>query len=111
MTVEVTIAEAIDQLREQLEQAQAKGEGKALRFSPKSIEVELSIVFKSSAEGGGGLKAWFLDLSAKASNASESGHKVKLTLEPVRSDGSRTLVSDNQLEKDAKPKGTPLESG
>lgn len=99
MTDDVPIATAIQELRAQLEAAQAEGAGKPLRFLAKSVEVELSIVYKSSAEGGGGLKAWFLDLSAKATSGLESTHKLKLVLEPVGPGGTSVLVQDDMLEQ------------
>ena len=56
MSQEVTVAEAIKQLRMQLEDAQREGIGKELRFLARSVEVELAIVFKSEVEGGAGVK-------------------------------------------------------
>jgi hypothetical protein len=100
MTEDVTVAEAIKQLRAQLEDAQQEGTGKPLRFVAKSVELELGIVFKSEKEGGGGVKAWFLDISGKAKAANETVHKVTLALQPVDRDGKPTLVSDSQHENE-----------
>jgi hypothetical protein len=100
MAENVTVADAIKQLRAQLEDAQREGIGKDLRFLTKSVEVELAIVFKSEIEGGAGVKAWFLDISGKAKTADETTHKVKLVLEPVGRDGKPTLVSDPEHERE-----------
>jgi hypothetical protein len=100
MADNVTVADAIKQLRAQLEDAQREGMGKGLRFLSKSVEVELAIVFKSEIEGGAGIKAWFLDVSGKAKAADEMTHKVKLVLEPVGRDGKPTLVGDTEHEKE-----------
>jgi hypothetical protein len=99
MADNVTVAAAIKQLRAQLEEAQQEGVGKDLRFVAKSVEVELGIVFKSETEVGGGVKAWFLDISGKAKAGDETTHKLKLVLEPVGRDGKPTLVSDREHEK------------
>lgn len=96
----ITVADAIKQLRTQLEDAQREGSGKALRFLARNVEVELAIVFKSEKEGGGGVKAWFLDVSGKAKAGDETTHKVKLVLEPVGRDGKPTLVSDTDHEEE-----------
>jgi hypothetical protein len=96
----VTVAAAIEQLRAQLEKAQEEGAGKPLRFVMNSVEVELGIIFKSEAEGGGGIKAWFLDISGKAKTGDEKTHNVKLVLQPVGRDGKPTLVSDEEHEED-----------
>jgi hypothetical protein len=101
-TRDVTIVEAIKQLRAQLTEAQAqlatlqrqRGSGSNLAFLTKSIEVELAVVFKTEVEGGVGVKAWFLDISGKTGGSNESTHKVKLVLEPVGPDGKPTQVSD-----------------
>jgi hypothetical protein len=99
MTENVTVAEAIKQLRAELEDAQQEGSDKGLRFVAKSVELELGIVFKSEKEGGGGVKAWFLDISGKAKLSNETVHKVTLVLEPVDREGKTTLVSDAEHER------------
>jgi NTP-dependent ternary system trypsin peptidase co-occuring protein len=86
MAKDITIAEAVEQLRVQLAAAQAQlakvqregGAGKDLRFLTKSVEVELAVVFKTEVEGGVGLKAWFLDVSGKTKGSDEATHKIKL---------------------------------
>lgn len=83
MAEDVTISEAIRHLRGELEKAQNEASGVGLRFRAKNVEVELSMVFKTEAEVGVGVKAWFLDLSGKTKGGEETGHKIKLTLEPV----------------------------
>ncbi|MGH6847700.1 MAG: trypco2 family protein [Methylocella sp.] len=96
----VTIAEAIKQLRVQLEDAQHEGKGKDLRFLAKNVEVELGVVFKTEAEGIAGVKGWFLDISGKAKTGDETAHKVKLVLEPVGRDSKPTMVGDTEHEKE-----------
>jgi hypothetical protein len=96
MTDDVTVATAIKQLRAQLEEARLEGIGKPLGFLTKSVELELGIVFKSEREGGGGVKAWFLDISGKAKTGNETTHKVKLVLEPVGPDGRPFKVHDTE---------------
>jgi hypothetical protein len=100
VTGNVTVAEAIRQLRIQLAEAQREGLGKDLRFLTKSVEVELAVVFKTDIEGGGQVKAWFLDVSGSAKSADETTHKVTLVLEPIGLDGKPTEVSDSEHEKE-----------
>ena len=100
MANNVTVADAIKELRAQIEDAQREGAGRGLRFVAKSVEVELLIVFKNEVEGGAGVKAWFLDISGKAKAIDEATHKIKLLLEPVGRDGKPTLVGDPELEKE-----------
>jgi hypothetical protein len=100
MTDNVTVADAIKQLRAQLEDAQREGIGKDLHFLAKSVEVELAIVFRSETEGGAGIKAWFLDVSGRAKAGDETTHKVKLLLEPEGRGGKPVSVSDEKLERE-----------
>jgi hypothetical protein len=100
MAENVTVADAIKQIRTQLEEAQRGGIDKDLRFLARSVEVELAIVFKSEIEGGGGVKAWFLDVSGKAKSSDETTHKVKLVLEPIGRDGKPTFDSDTDHEEE-----------
>jgi hypothetical protein len=94
MSDDVTITEAILCLREQLEEAQRQSAGRDIQFIAKVVEVELTIAFKTSIEGGAGAKAWFLDISSKGKRDNEHSHKIKLVLEPRDRSGRRTLVSD-----------------
>jgi hypothetical protein len=102
MVQNVTIPQAIEQLRVQLAEAQAQlasvqqggGPGKDIAFLTKSVEVELVVVLKSEVAGSGGVKAWFVDVSGTAKSADETTHRVKLVLEPVGPDGKSIQVSD-----------------
>lgn len=100
MAQEVRVADAIKALRAELEEAQQAGEGKKVRFLARSVEVEFALVLKDEVEAGGGVKAWFVDLSAKGKTSDESSHKIKLVLEPVDPHGKPTMVSDPNLEKE-----------
>jgi Trypsin-co-occurring domain 2 len=99
MSEGVTVADAIKQLRMQLEDAQREGIGKDLRFQTQSVEVELAIVFRTETEGGAGIKAWFLDISGRATASDEATHRVKLVLKPVDRDGKDIYVSDDIHER------------
>jgi hypothetical protein len=94
MAEDVTVTEAIKQLRAQIEEAQREGVSKGLHFVAKSIEIELGIVFKSEVEGKAGVKAWFLDVSGRTTGADETTHKVKLVLQPIGRGGEPVVMSD-----------------
>lgn len=101
MDAKVTLARAIRELREQLTEAVSEGENASVRFTPRSVEVELGITFDVEVEAGGGFKLFSLvDLSVKSKIGDESIHKVKLTLEPVGRDGKALLVRDSEREKE-----------
>ena len=105
MAKDVTIAEAIKQLRVQLEDAQQQlaqrqGGDTGLHFLTKTVELELAVVLKAETEGGIGLKAWFVDTSVKAKDADERTHKIKLVLEPKGPGGGPVEVSDTEHERE-----------
>ncbi len=91
----IELAEAIQQLREQLATAVIEGKDERLRFGLESVELELQVT--ATREGGGeaGLKLWIIDAKASGKVASESLQKVKLVLKP-QLDGSRdfTIAAD-----------------
>jgi hypothetical protein len=96
----VTVADAVRELRSHLLEATNEGVDQAIRFMPKSVEVELGITFSLEAEASGGFKLWSLiDLSGKGKIGDESTHKVKLVLEPVGRDGKPTLIGSTVLER------------
>ena|SRR5690349_6996562 len=96
---QITVAEAVRELRRQLIDAAKEGENQKVRFMPKTVEVELGITFTKEKEGGGGVKIWsILDLSGKAKSSDQSTHKVKLVLEPVGPDGKPVPISSKVLE-------------
>lgn len=92
---DITLPEAIGQLRADLALAQQQGEGQQIRLAVQEVQIELSIVAKLGAEAGGGIKAWVIDASAKGSKARESGHKIILKLE-ARSGEGELLISSVQ---------------
>jgi len=96
----VTLAEAIGELRKQILVAVSEGANQPIRFMPETVEVELSINFNVEAEAGGGFKLLSLvDLSAKTKVGDQSTHKVKMVLKPVGLDGKPIPISSSVLEE------------
>jgi len=98
---EISLVQAIRELRSQLEQAANEGMASNLRFVPKAVEVELGISFTAESEAGGGFKIFsFVDLSGKVKGSDANTHRIKLTLEPVGLDGKPALIRDQEREED-----------
>ena len=97
---EISLVDAIRELRSQLEQAAKEGKRSDLRFIPKTVEVELGISFTVERETGVGVKIFSLvDLSGKAKGSDANTHRVKLTLEPIGPDGEPYHVGDDQRDR------------
>jgi hypothetical protein len=93
----VPLAKAIEDLRAELLDALAAGQGKDLRFKLKPIELELNLAVTWKGEANAGVKFWVLELGAKGSAERAESHKLKLTLEPVDKNGNEFFVSDHSL--------------
>ncbi|MDG5493316.1 trypco2 family protein [Niveispirillum sp. BGYR6] len=92
----VGIADAIDTLRKELADAINRGDGEALRFKVKGIELELTVACEISGNGKASFKVLGIGGEVGGSAKSTNTHKVKLTLEPVDKNGNNkdTLVGD-----------------
>jgi hypothetical protein len=96
---QISLEDAIKDLRTQLQNAADQGSDAAIRFIAKSVEVELSIVINREAEVKAGVKLWSIfDLSGSAKAGDENTHKVKLTLEPVDQNREAALIGSTRLE-------------
>jgi hypothetical protein len=100
MSDEITIAEAIGSLREQIIQAMEQGKGQPLKFEASAVEVELAVTFRKERDGRAGLQLLsFVNLSAGGKRGQENTLKVKLQLQPTDLTGKRPEISDNLLPK------------
>ena len=88
----IEIGELVTSLRRELQAAVQDAKDEDLRFKVDSIELELKVTAKRSVEGGGGIKFWVFDASAKGGTSREDAQTVKLMLTPVPSAGGEILV-------------------
>lgn len=79
----VPIAQAIDALRKELEEAMASGVSHGLKFRASEVELEMTACITKSGEAGGGIKWWLIDASVKGSLGSELTQQVRLKLVPT----------------------------
>lgn len=101
--MQIPLAEAIQQLRDELREAILEGKDKDIVFTPNGIDIELAVTFSAEAKAGGGFKLLaFLDLSAEAKAGRESLHKIKLSLSVADKNGQPIKVRS-----DGVPKGLP----
>lgn len=90
------LADAIDQLREQLLEARDRAEEAELQFPIRSVTVELQLVAARKGEGKAGFKVPVIDfeLGAGASLSRETTHKVLIEFgEPVDDQGVPVRVN------------------
>ena len=90
----IPLADAIGELRSELQTAMEQGKDEELKFRLGDVELEFHIGVTKEAGGGGGIKFWLVSLEAKGSIGTVQTQKIKLTLKPESADGQPVLVSD-----------------
>ena len=99
--MQIPLADAIEQLRDDLRETILEGKDKDIVFTPNGIDIELGVSFNAEAKAGGGFKLFaFLDLSAEAKARRESQHKIKLSLSVADKNGQPIKVRSDKVPKD-----------
>lgn len=91
----ITLSDAIQNLRSELLAAMQGDASEALRFRLGPIEMELEVEVTREASAKGGLKWWLIEAGGEAKRGSSSTHRIKLVLEPITAGGQRPEVSDD----------------
>jgi len=91
-TGQVPIADAIKNLRRELETAIAEGEGKTLRFDVESIDVELKCTVSREANAEVGGAFWVINTKGGAKIGDQDVQTIRLKLNP-KSDGKKAKLS------------------
>lgn len=92
--VGVGLAEAIGQVRAELEQAIKDGERSAVAFRAGTVELEFEVAFAKTGGVGGGFQLSVLSFGAKGERSSTATHRVKVALTPVDRQGHDKLIGD-----------------
>ncbi|MEY9126391.1 trypco2 family protein [Bradyrhizobium yuanmingense] len=94
----ISIAEAINQIRNDLREAIVESAGQDILFTPKEITLELGVTFGTEVKAGGGFKLLtFLDLSGEAKSSNNRQHKIVLKLEASDAKGSPIKVRSKRV--------------
>ncbi|GGW59031.1 trypco2 family protein [Streptomyces xantholiticus] len=81
-TAVVGLAEVIGQIRDELESAQRAGEGRDLRFSVESVNLEFAVQVRREGGGRAGLRIGVLTAGGSATAARDTTHTIKVELKP-----------------------------
>ena len=92
--VGVGLAEAIGQVRTELEQAIKDGEHSAVAFRAGPVELEFEVAFARTGGVQGGFQLSVLSFGAKGERSSTATHRVKVALTPVDRQGQDKLIGD-----------------
>jgi hypothetical protein len=91
---EVPLADAITNLRQELQKAIAAGEGEQLRFDLDAVVLELDVALTTSGHAEAKAGLWtVLTVGASVDHSRGSTHRLTLTLSPRLADAPEQKVS------------------
>jgi hypothetical protein len=95
----VELSDFIAALRRELILAMRSGEGEELRFEAGPVELELELAVEKVVGPEATIRFWVFDIAASAKRTRSVTQRMKLTLEPRRSDAplARPLITGESL--------------
>jgi hypothetical protein len=90
----IGLAEAIGQVRTELEKALNEGRPSPVAFRPGPVELEFEVGFARTGGVDGGLQLSVLSVGAKRERSSTTTHRVRVALTPVDREGKDKLIGD-----------------
>ena len=90
----VGLADAIKQVRAELEEAIKEGAGSSVAFRAGTVEMEFEVAVTRTKGVNGGVQISVISFGAKGEKANAATNRVKVSLTPVNRDGSDTLIGD-----------------
>lgn len=78
----IALAEAISELRQELETATAAAKDATLRFELGTIELEVTLAIGREGGAGGKVRFWVLEMGGDAKATQSSTQRIKLSLNP-----------------------------
>jgi hypothetical protein len=104
---EVSVAEAIERLREELESALAAGRGRAVQFGVGEVTLTLNVVAERSRDASAKIRWWLVEAGGGVGSSSQVTQTLVLTLRPqlVDEHGARAelLVGAEDVEDEGPP--------
>ena len=90
----VGLADAIGQVRAELEQAIKDGQESAVAFRAGPVELEFEVAFTRTGGINGGFQLSVLSFGAKREKSAAATHRVKVALTPADREGRDMLIGD-----------------
>ena len=95
--VGVGLADAIGQVRAEVERAIMDGRDSSVAFRPGPVELEFEVAFTHTGGVNGGFQLSVLSFGAKREKSSAATHRVKVALTPADREGQDLLIGDTGL--------------
>ena len=93
------LAEAIGAIRAELQQAARDGAGQEIQFRTGPVEIEFAVDMKKDGEARAKVLVLPFSAEAKASRSKGTTSRVKLTLQPVDTEGADRRIADDSGER------------
>lgn len=90
------LSAVIRELRAQLNQAMAEGQGDAIQFELGPVELEFAVDVRRGRDLESGLRIGVLSLGAKGSRSTATTNRMKLVLHPQDSAGDPARIADTE---------------
>ena len=89
----ISLANAIENLRAELEGALRQGKDRDIQFNIDSVDLEMEVVAEDETSGGAKVNWWIFGggLDTKIKDASK--HKLKLSMQPVNKHGEPLRIA------------------
>lgn len=84
------LADMVAALRAELEDAQRRARGEALRFGIADVEVEATVQITRNAAGRAGVQFWVVQAGGELARGNATTHRIKLSLKVP----DTTLIAD-----------------
>jgi hypothetical protein len=89
------LADAIELVRSQLEEAIERGSASSVAFEAGPVELEFDVVFSATGGGDAGVRLWVVSVGAKSEVTRGQTNRLTVTLTPVdRATGKKKLIGD-----------------
>ncbi|MBT2505484.1 hypothetical protein J7I98_06115 [Streptomyces sp. ISL-98] len=95
------LADAIGQVRAELEEAQRRGRESGLRFRVGKVNLEFAVQIRRETSGKGGLRIGVVTADLGATRTKDTTHRITVELEPRERDGGGPVdVGGDDSEED-----------
>jgi hypothetical protein len=92
---DVELADAIETVRRELEEAMKRGSAASMAFEAGSVEMEFEVAFTAATEIKAGVRVWVVNVGAGGDLTRSSTNRLKIVLQPVdRVTRKKSLIGD-----------------
>ncbi len=92
--VGVGLADAIDQVRQELAAAIERGRDSPVAFRAGPVELEFQVEITGTEGVDAGVRVWVVSIGAQGERATSRSHRVSIQLTPVDRQGNDQLIGD-----------------